>query len=55
MLITQSPSNPFSMLTLMQLQALSIVQMNLFLRHQIIVTVVVDVGWMGVKCKLWMQ
>ena len=42
----------------MQLQALNwlnIVQMNLFLRCQITVAVVVDVGWMGVKYKLWMQ
>ena len=40
----------------MQLQALkwlNIVQMNLFLRRQITVAVVVDVGWIGVKCKLW--
>ena len=29
--------------------------MNLFSRHKITVAVVVDVGWMGVKCKLWVQ
>ena len=30
--------------------------MNLFLKCQnITVAVVVDVGWMGVKCKLWVQ
>ena len=29
--------------------------MNLFSRHQITVAVVVDVGWMGVKYKLWVQ
>ena len=42
----------------MQLQALNwlnIAQMNLFSRHKITVAVVVDVGWMGVKCKLWIQ
>ena len=42
----------------MQLQALNwfnIAHMNLFLRRQITVAVVVDVGWMGVKCKLWAQ
>ena len=42
----------------MQLQALNwlnIAQTNLFSRRQIIVAVVVDVGWMGVKCKLWVQ
>ena len=42
----------------MQLQALNwfnTVQINLFLRHQITVAVVVDVGWMGVKYKLWVQ
>ena len=42
----------------MQLQVLNwsnIVQMNLFLRHQITVAMVVDVGLMGVKCKLWVQ
>ena len=60
LLITQSPSNTFSLLIRMQLQALNwlnIVQINLFLRRQITVTVVVDVGWMhvGEKCKLWVQ
>ena len=42
----------------MQLQALNwlnIAQMSLFLKRQITVAVVVDVGWMGVKCKLWIQ
>ena len=42
----------------MHLQALNwlnIGQMNLFSRCQITVAVVVDVGWMGVKCKLWVQ
>ena len=42
----------------MQLQALNwlnIAQMNLFLRRQITVAVVVDVGWMVVKYKLWVQ
>ena len=42
----------------MQLQALNwlnIAQMNLFSRRQITVAVVVDVEWMGVKCKLWVQ
>ena len=42
----------------MQLQALNwlnIAQMNLFSRRKITVTVVADVGWMGVKCKLWVQ
>ena len=34
---------------------LNIAQMNLFSRRQIIVAVVVDVGWMGVKCELWVQ
>ena len=29
--------------------------MVLFLWHQFAVTVVVDVGWMCVKCKLWVQ
>ena len=29
--------------------------MNLFSRRQITVAVVVDVEWMGVKCKLWVQ
>ena len=55
LLITQRPSNTFSVLTLIQLQALNrlkIAQMNLFSRRQITVAVVVDVGWMGVKCKL---
>ena len=39
----------------MQLQALNwlnIVQMNLFLRRQITIAMVVGVGWMGVKCKI---
>ena len=38
----------------MQLQSLNwlnIVQINLFLRCQITVVMVVDVGWMGVECK----
>ena len=42
----------------MQLQAfnwLNIAQMNLFSRRKITVAVVVDIGWMGVKCKLWVQ
>ena len=42
----------------MHLQALNwlnIAQMNLFSRRQITVVVVVDVEWMGVKCKLWVQ
>ena len=42
----------------MQLQALkglNIAQMNIFSRRQITVAVVVDVEWMGVKCKLWVQ
>ena len=41
----------------MELQALNwlnIAQMNLFKRRHITVAVV-DVGWMGVKCKLWVQ
>ena len=42
----------------MHLQALNwlnIAQMNLFLRRQITVAVVVNVGRMGTKCKLWVQ
>ena len=42
----------------MQLQALNwlnIAQIHLFSRCQITVTMVVDVGWMGVKCTLWAQ
>ena len=42
----------------MQLQALNwlnIVQVNLFLKLQLTVAVAVDVGWMGVKCKLCAQ
>ena len=42
----------------MQLQALkwlNIAQMNLSSRRKITVAAVVDVGWMGVKCKLWVQ
>ena len=42
----------------MELQALNwlnIAQMNLFKRRHITVAVVVAVGWMGVKCKLWVQ
>ena len=45
----------FSLLTWIQLQVLSwlnIAQMNLFSRRQITVAVVLNVGWMGVKCKL---
>ena len=40
----------------MQLQALNwlnVAQMNLFSRRKITVAVLVDVGWMGEKCKLW--
>ena len=42
----------------MQLQVsnwLNSAQMNLLPRRQISVSVVVDVGWIGVKCKLWVQ
>ena len=42
----------------MQLQALNwlnIAQMNLFSRRQTTIVVVVDVEWMGMKCKLWVQ
>ena len=34
---------------------LNIALMNLFSRRQITVAVVVDAGWMSVKCKLWVQ
>ena len=42
----------------MQLQVLNwlnIAQMKFFSRRKITVAVVVDVGWMAVKCKLWVQ
>ena len=51
LLMTQRPSNTFSLLTLMQFQALNwlnITQMNLFSSNQITVAVVVDIRWMGI-------